>query len=159
MSFIGEGRCLCNLTLRRFFGVPNCFPGVLITGSHFLLDSGVVDLRDDAYNSNSSRGCQGDHVMACSNRLKWFFLFIFNPHLISWLIGMNPVAQWMGVLSQVSRAIWWKTVPRAWRCWDSSRSASCWWSPLSFSSMGVVSRIRSQRENSLRTSGCIYKGR
>ena len=105
---------------------------------------------------NSSRGCQDDHVRACPNWLKWFLFPVFNPYLISWLIGMNPVAQWMGVLSQVSGAIWWKTVPRAWRCWDSSRSASCWWSPLSFSSMGVVSRIRSQRENSLRTSGCIY---
>ena len=97
--------------LEGVFGVPNCFLDVLITGSCYLLDFGVVDLRDDAYNSNSSRGCQGDHVMACSNRLKWFFLFIFNPHLISWLIGMNPVAQGMGVLFKVSRVIWQKTFP------------------------------------------------
>ena len=28
--FMDEGCCLWNQTLRRFFGVPNCFPGVLI---------------------------------------------------------------------------------------------------------------------------------
>ena len=138
------------------FGVLHCFPGVLTTGSHYIFDSGVVHPRDDGCNFNSSRSCQDNSVRSCPNWLKWFLFPVFNPYLISWLIGMNPVAQWMGVLSQVSRAIWWKTVPRAWRCWDISRSASCWWSPLSFSSMGVVSRIRSQRENSLRTSGCIY---
>ena len=34
--------------LEGIFRVPNCFPGVLITGSCCLLDSGVVDPRDDA---------------------------------------------------------------------------------------------------------------
>ena len=110
VSFIGEGHFLCNLNLRRFWG-DNCFSGVLITETHCLLDSGVVGPRDDAYNSNSSRGCQDDRVMACSNKLTWFFLLIFNPHLISWLIGMNPIAQGMGVLSKVSHVIWQKTFP------------------------------------------------
>ena len=36
------------LDLEEVFGVLNCFPGVLITGSCCLLDSGVVDPRDDA---------------------------------------------------------------------------------------------------------------
>ena len=91
--------------------VSNCFPGVLITGSCCLLDSGVADLRDDVCNFNSNRACQDDHVRACLNWLKWFFFLIFNLYLISWLIGMNPVAQGMGVLFKVSRVIWQKTFP------------------------------------------------
>ena len=75
------------------FGVLNDFPGVLITGSCCLLDSGVMDTRDDTYNFNSSRGCQDDHVRAYPNWEKWFLFSIFNPYLISWLIGMNPIAQ------------------------------------------------------------------
>ena len=78
--------------LGEFFGVLNCFPGVFITGSRCLLDSGLVDPRDDACNFISSRGCQDDRVRACPNWLKWFLLPIFNPYLISWLIGMNPIA-------------------------------------------------------------------
>ena len=80
------------IDLEELFGVLNCFPGVLITGSHCLLDSGVVDPRDDTYNFNSSRGCQNDHVRACANWLKWFFFPVFNPYLISWLTGVNPIA-------------------------------------------------------------------
>ena len=58
-SFVGEGYCLWNQTLRRFGGpwrnllgliFLNCFPGVLITGSPCFLDSGVVDPRDDTCN-------------------------------------------------------------------------------------------------------------
>ena len=78
--------------LEEVFGVPNCFPGVLITGSSCLLDSSVDDLRHDTYNFNSSRGCQDDRVRVSANWLKWFFSLIFNPYLISWLIGMNSVA-------------------------------------------------------------------
>ena len=81
------------LDLGEFFGVLNCFPGVFITGSRCLLDSGAVDPRDDACNFISSRGCQDDRVRACPNWLKWFLLPIFNLYLISWLIGMNPIAQ------------------------------------------------------------------
>ena len=55
------------LDLEEVFGVLNCFPGVLITGSCCLLDSGVVDLRDDTCNFNSSRGCQDDCMRACPN--------------------------------------------------------------------------------------------
>ena len=84
------------LDLEEAFGVPNYFPGVLITGSHCLLDSGVVDPRDDVCNFISSRGCQDDHVRTCLNWLKWFLFSVFNPYLISWLRGMNPVAQWNG---------------------------------------------------------------
>ena len=29
----------------------------------------------------------------CPNWLKWFFFPVFNPYLVSWLIGMNPTAQ------------------------------------------------------------------
>ena len=58
--------------LEEVFGVLNCFPGVLITGSCCLLDSGVVDPRDDTCNFNSSRGCQDDSVRDCLNWLKWF---------------------------------------------------------------------------------------
>ena len=76
--------------LEGIFRVPNCFLGVLITGSRCLLDSGVVDPRDDTYNSNSRRGCQNDRVRASANWLKWFFFPVFNPYLISGL--MNPVA-------------------------------------------------------------------
>ena len=78
--------------LEGVFRVLNCFPGVLITGSCCLLDFGVVDPRDDTYNLNSSRGCQDDRVRISANWLKWFFPLIFNPYLISWLIGMNSVA-------------------------------------------------------------------
>ena len=78
--------------LEKVFGVPNCFPGVLITGSHCLLDSGVVDPRDDTRNF-SSRGFQNDCVRACPNWLKWFLSPFFNPYLIFWLIGMNPIVQ------------------------------------------------------------------
>ena len=77
-------------------GVLNSFPGVLIIGSCCLLDSGVVDARDETCNFNSSRGWQDDHVRACPNWLKWFLFPIFNPYLISWLIGMNPIAHWNG---------------------------------------------------------------
>ena len=45
---------------------------------------------------NSSRGCQDNRVRACPNWLKWFLFPVFNPYLISWLIGMNPIAQWNG---------------------------------------------------------------
>ena len=78
--------------LEGIFRVPNYFLGVLITGSHCLLDSDVVDPRDDARNFNSSRGCQDNRVRACPNWLKWFLFPVLNPYLISWLIGMNPVA-------------------------------------------------------------------
>ena len=74
-------------------GVTNCFSGVLITGSHCLLDSSVVNPRDDACNFKSSRGCQDNRVRACPNWLTWFFFPIFNPYLICWLIGMNPITQ------------------------------------------------------------------
>ena len=80
--------------LEGIFRVPNCFPGVLITGSRCLLDSGVVDPRDDACNFINSRGCKDDQVRACPNWLKWFFFPSFNPYLISWLRGMNPITQW-----------------------------------------------------------------
>ena len=56
----------------------------------------MVDPRDDTYNFNSSRGCQDDRVRVSANWLKWFFSLIFNPYLISWLIGMNPITQWNG---------------------------------------------------------------
>ena len=79
--------------LEGIFGVPDCFPGVLITGSHCLLDSGVVDPRDDACNFDSGRGHQDNRVRTCPNWLKWFLFPILNPYLISWLIGMNPIAQ------------------------------------------------------------------
>ena len=58
------------LDLEEVFGVLNCFPGVLITGSCCLLDSGAVDPRDDTFNFNGSRGCQDDRVRACPNWLK-----------------------------------------------------------------------------------------
>ena len=79
--------------LGEFFRVLNFFPGVLLTGSSYLLDTGVVDARDDACNFISSRDCQDDRVRACPNWLKWFPRPIFNPYLISWLIGKNPIAQ------------------------------------------------------------------
>ena len=85
--------------MEGIFRVPNCFPGVLITGSRCLLDSGVVDPRDDAYNFNSGRGCQDDRVRACPNWLEWLFSPIFNPYLIPWLTGMKPIAQeWVSFL-------------------------------------------------------------
>ena len=92
----GWGLLSLELDLEEAFGVPNYFPGVLITGSHCLLDSGVVDPRDDVCNFISSRGCQDDHVRTCLNWLKWFLFSVFNPYLISWLIGMNPVVQGNG---------------------------------------------------------------
>ena len=55
------------LDLEEVFEVPNCFSSVLITGSCCLLDSGVMDTRDDTYNFNNSRDCQDDHVRACPN--------------------------------------------------------------------------------------------
>ena len=82
--------------LKEVSGVPNCFPGVLITGSSWLFDSGMVDPRNDTYNFNSSRGCQDNRVRACPNWRNcclFFFFLIFNPYLISWLIGMNPIVQ------------------------------------------------------------------
>ena len=81
------------LKLVEVFGVLNCFPGVLITGSRCLLDSDVVDPRDDTCNFNSSRICQDDYVRAYPNWLNWFLFPIFIPYLTSWQIGMNSVAQ------------------------------------------------------------------
>ena len=72
------------------FGVLHCFPGVLTTGSHYIFDSGVVDPRDDAYNFNSSSGCQDDLSKLAE---VFFFFLIFNSYLSSWLKGMNPIAQ------------------------------------------------------------------
>ena len=96
--------------LEEVFGVLKCFPGVLITGSGCLLDSGVVDPWDDTYNFNSSRGCQDDRVRTCSNWLKCFFFpLIFNPYLISWMIGWTQLPKGMDVLSKVSQVIWQKT--------------------------------------------------
>ena len=92
----GWGLLSLELDLEEVFGVPSWFPGLLITGSHCFLDSSVVDPRDDICNFNSSRGWQDGRVKACSNWLKWFLLLIFNPYLISWVIGMNPIVQWNG---------------------------------------------------------------
>ena len=84
------------LDLEEVFGVPKCFPGVLITGSFRLLDSAVVDPRDVTCNVNSRTGCQDERVKACPNWLKWFTFSVFNPYLISWLIGVNPIVQGNG---------------------------------------------------------------
>ena len=51
--------------LEGISGVPDCFPGVLITGRCYLLDSGVMDPRDDACKFKSSSGCQDNCVRAC----------------------------------------------------------------------------------------------
>ena len=134
----GWGPLLLEPDLEGIFRVLNCFPGVLIIGSCCFLDSGVVDPRDDACNFNSSWGCQDNHVTACPNWLKWLFFPVFNPYLISWLIGVNPIAQRMGVLSKVPRETWRKTFPSAWGCWDIFRAANCWGFPLSFPITGVV---------------------
>ena len=89
--------------LEEVFRVPNSFPGVLITGSCCLLDSGVVDPRDDTCNSNSSRGWQAGLVRVCPNWLKWFLFSIINLYPVPWLTGVNPAAQWRGILSRVSQ--------------------------------------------------------
>ena len=115
-----------------YFTFLNCFPGVLITGSPCLLDSGVVDPRDDTCNFNSSRGCQDDHVRACPNWLKWLLFLTFDRYLISWLIGINPTAQWNICPFQGFSGNMVEDFSRAWRYRDISGSASCWWSPLSF---------------------------
>ena len=126
----------------EIFGVLNCFPGVLIIGSCCLLDSGMVDPRDYTPNFISSRGCQDDHVRAHPNWLKWLLFPVFNPNLISWLIGMNSVAKRNGCPFSGFSANMVEDFPRAWRCQDISRPASCWGSPLSFfSHWGVVSHI------------------
>ena len=78
--------------LEWVLGVSNCFPDVLIMGS-YCLDSGVVDPRGDICNFKSSRGCQDDRMGVCPNWLKWFLFPVFNQYLISWLIGMNPMAK------------------------------------------------------------------
>ena len=100
----------------------NCFPGVLITGSHCLLDSGVVDPRVDTCNFNSSRGCQDDHVRACPNWLKCFFFFFFLIFLIPHLLAdrMNPTVQrnacpFYGFSGDMA-----EDFSRAWRCQDTS---------------------------------------
>lgn len=69
---------------------------------------------------------------------------------------MNPIAEKQVSITKVSWAI--RTVPRAWRCWDSSRSTSCWWFPLGFLPLGVVSHVRSEGEPQLRTSGPFTTG-
>lgn len=103
-SLVGEAIVLKPDLESGISGVLNCFPGVLITGSLCLLDSGLVDPRDDACKFNSSRGCQDNRVRAYPSwRLGSFP--IFRPCLISWLIGMNSIAQGIGVLSKVSWAI------------------------------------------------------
>ena len=125
----GWGLLSLELDLEEVFGVPSCFPGVLITGSCCLLDSvrwiqGMTPITLTAV---------GVARMTCPNWLKWgFFCLIFNPCLISWLIRMNPIAQ-------VNRCPFWdflgdmaEDFSRAWRCRDISRPASFWWSPLSF---------------------------
>ena len=125
-------------------GVLNCFRDIHVTGSSCLLDSGVVDPKDDTYNFNISRGCQDDCMRACPIWMKaevcfvlfCFFFLIFNPYLISWLIGRNTIAQRNECPFQGLLGIWWKTFPKAWRCWEISWSASCWWSPFSFSITG-----------------------
>ena len=92
MSFVGEG-CHLDLDLEWVLRVSNCFPDVLVEGSHCYLDSGVVNPAGDACNFNSSRGCKDDRMGACPNWLKWFLFPILNPYFISWLIGINPIAQ------------------------------------------------------------------
>ena len=89
--------------LEKVFRVPNCFPGVLITGSHCLLDSGVVDPRDDVCNFISSRGCQDDHVRTCLNWLKWGVCFCFPnlqlmPHLLADRGESSYPVEWVSFL-------------------------------------------------------------
>ena len=154
---MGEGHCLWNWTLRRFLGSLTAFQVSSITGSFCLLDSGVVDPRDDACNFINSRGCKDDQVRACPNWLKWFCLFIFHPYLISWLTGMNPITQRNGcpfcflgdMAEDFSRAQNVRTPPGQMSVVVSLELFYHW---------GGLS-IRSQRETSLRTSGCIYEGR
>ena len=78
--------------LEGVLGVPDFFPGVLITGSCCLLDSGVLDLRDDTYNSNSSKGCQDNRVRACPN---WLKQFLFPTHLLAVRDEPNCLVKWV----------------------------------------------------------------
>ena len=78
--------------LKKILGVPVFQVSSLQEATAFLTLVWWVTPRDDACNFNSS-GCQDNHVRVCPNWLKWFFFLIFNPYLISWLIGMNPIAQ------------------------------------------------------------------
>ena len=129
---MGEGCCLWNQTLRRFLGSLTAFQ---VSSSQevaaFLTLMWCIQ-GNDTYNFNSSRGCQDDCVRACPNWLKWVFFLICNPYLISWLIGMNPIAQRNGCPFRGFSADMAEDFSRAWRCRDISRSARCWWSPLSF---------------------------
>ena len=70
-----------------------------------LLDSGVVDPRDDTHNFISSRGCQDDHVRACPNWLKWFLFPIFNPspHLLTEKGEPSCLVEWVSFLRFLGR--------------------------------------------------------
>ena len=92
-SFMGEGRCFRNQTLREFSGSRTIFQvSSLQEATAFLtLVWWIQGMTPITF--ISSRGCQDDHVRACPKWLKLFLFSIFNPYLISWLIGMNPIAQ------------------------------------------------------------------
>ena len=104
-SFVGEGHCLWNRTLRRFLGSQTAFQVSLSREVTAFLTLVWWIQENETYNSNSSRGCQDDHVRVCPNWLKcWFFfvvVLIFNPYPISWLIGWTQLPKGMGVLSKV----------------------------------------------------------
>ena len=92
-SFMGEGCCLRNWTLRRFLRSRTAFQvsSSQEAAAFLTLVWWIQGMTPITF--ISSRGCQDDHVRAYPKWLKLFLFSIFNPYLISWLIGMNPIAQ------------------------------------------------------------------
>ena len=127
----GWGSLFSEADLEEVFGVLNCFPGVLV------LDSGMVNPRDDFGSSLtitlSAVGVARTTVWG-PVQTGWSGSFLQSlTHTSSpgwWEWTQFPSG--MGVLAQVSWAVWLRAFPWAWRCRDISRSASCWASPLSF---------------------------
>ena len=92
-SFVGEGHCFWNQTLRGFSGSRTVFQVSSSQGAAAFLTlvwwiQGMTPVTLTAVG-----GCQDSHVRACPNWLKWFLFPVLNPYLISWLIGMSPIAQ------------------------------------------------------------------
>ena len=92
-SFMGEGHCFRNQTLRGFSGSQTVFQVSSLQEATAFLTlvwwiQGMTSVTLTAV--GVARTTMWGPVPTC---WRGSFFPIFNPYLISWLIGMNPVAQ------------------------------------------------------------------
>ena len=89
VSFV-EGPCLWNQTLRRFLGSQTAFQ--VSSSQEVAAFFTLVWIQGMTPITLTAVGVARTTIWG-PNWLKFFSFLIFNPYLIFWLIGMNPIAQ------------------------------------------------------------------